>query len=92
MIETEEMLEKYSYLPLFWHGMIPVKKKAAVAIFNKHDGSYTVDCCEELSKKSHIPYKDMQNIRVRVECAAECPGQLDEEAPYLREFATPAES
>ena len=71
------MLEKYSYLPSFWHGMIPVKKKDAVAIVNKHDGSYTVDCCKELFEKSHIPYKDMQNIRVCVECAAECPAQLD---------------
>ena len=37
-IETEAMLEKYSYFPSFWHSMSPVKKKAAVAIVNKHDG------------------------------------------------------
>ena len=54
-IYQEAILEKYSYLPSFWHRMIPVEKKAAVAIVNKHDGSYTVDCCKELFKKSHIP-------------------------------------
>ena len=53
------MLEKYLYLPSFWHGMSPVDKMAAVAIVNKHDGSYTVDFCEELFEKSLIPYKDM---------------------------------
>ena len=34
----------------------------------------------------------MQNIHVCVECAAECPPQLDKEAPDLREVAAPAES
>ena len=72
--------------------MSPVEKKAVVAIVNKHDGSCMVGCCKELFKKSHIPYKDMQNIRVCVECAAECPPQLDKEAPYLIEVAAPAES
>ena len=72
--------------------MSPVEKKAVIAIINKHYGSYTVDCCKELSEKSHIPYKDMQNIRVCVERAAGYPAQLDKEAPDLREGATPAES
>ena len=72
--------------------MIPVEKRAVVATVNKHDGSYTVGCCEELFEKSHIPYKDMQNIHVCVECAVEFPAQPDKEAPYLREVAAPAES
>ena len=85
-IETEAMLDKYSYLPSFWHGMSPVEKRAVVAIVNKH-GSYTVDCCKELYGSCHIPYKDMQNLRVCVECAAECPAQLDRGALEPSEVA-----
>ena len=44
-IETEAMLDNYSYLPLFWHGMSPVEKRAVVAIAN-NNVNYTVDCCK----------------------------------------------
>ena len=63
--------------------MIPVEKKAVFAIVNKHAGNYTVYFCKELFDKSHISYKDMQNISVCVECTSECPAQLDKVDPDL---------
>jgi hypothetical protein len=79
-----EVLDKYTLLlPAFWHGMEPAEKKRAVAIVEKNSG-FTPQCVQELQLSLHIPYKDMQHLRVCIQCAKEDPGQLNMGLPALR--------
>ena len=59
---------------------MPVEKKQVFTAVAKH-GGYTVACVDELRDLSRIALKDVQNARICVECALECPAQLDMLAP-----------
>ena len=66
----------YPLLPSFWHGMSPVEKRKVAAVVEKHNG-YTVECCEELRDSCRVLVRDMQHLRVCLECAKKNPAQLD---------------
>jgi len=73
-------LDTYPLLPSFWQGMTPDDKKKVVAVIKQH-GGYSVDCLKELHSQCHIELKQMQNVRVCVECASKNPEQLDMGVP-----------
>jgi hypothetical protein len=74
--EPEHELDKHALLPSWRHGMMPVEKKQVRATVVRHGGC-TVACVDELRVVSHVALKDVQNAHVCVECALECPAQLD---------------
>jgi hypothetical protein len=75
-----EAVDKYLLLPSFWHGMTPDERKCAIATVVKHEG-YSIECLKELRDVCHILVKDMQHLRVCIECANDHPEQLYRGAP-----------
>jgi hypothetical protein len=73
-------VDTYLLLPSFWHGMKPDERRLYVATVRKYQG-YSIDCLKELRDVCSIPIKDMQHLRVCIECAKEHAKQLDRDAP-----------
>jgi hypothetical protein len=75
--------------------MLLAEKRKAVDIVLKHDkNARGLECCQELSKKLSIPFKDLTVLQPSIFCAIEDPshidrGMKDEDAPSLEEV--PAE-
>jgi hypothetical protein len=61
--------------------MTPHEKKGVVAVAEAHDRQFTVKCVTEMHLACSIPMKDMQNLRLCVECSWENPTKLDMEEP-----------
>ena len=74
--KTDIKSDKYSLLPSLWRNMESEKKKSIYNIV-KTNGGWTVKCLNELKKHHNIPMKDLQNIRICVECADENPDHLE---------------
>ena len=79
--------DKYLMLPSFWQDMDSNKKKSIFEIV-KNNGGWTVQCLNGLRKTHNIPIKDMQNIRVCVECAEGNPDHLEQSG--IEKIATSA--
>jgi hypothetical protein len=58
----------------------PAEKKMGISVIKNH-GSSTVECCRELQDSCHMLHEDMQNLRVCIQSALECPSQLDRCVP-----------
>ena len=59
---------KYDSLPLFWKGMDPAEKKAAVESFDNH-GVWNVPWIREVHHSFNIETKDLKNLRVCINLA-----------------------
>jgi hypothetical protein len=68
-------------LPTWWHAMKPHEKKGVAAVAEAHGRQFTVECFTEMHLACSIPMKDMQNLRLYLECSWENPAQLDTEEP-----------
>ena len=75
--KVQSLLDPYSLLPSWWHGMPPAEKHQAYGIFTTHEKAWTVACVKEARDVLHIPLKDMQHLRVCLELAGTDPAQLD---------------
>jgi hypothetical protein len=73
--------DKYALLPPFWHGFLPSEKHRAIDTIDAHGGVFTVDCLNDLSVKCHVPFKDMQKLRLCYEVAKENPEHLEMTVP-----------
>ena len=84
MFTKEERLPEehkmYALLPSFWHGMTSEEKKVIMKIVSESEHGFDVDCCRKLHHDHHIPYKDLQHVRVCYELAIEYPSHLDKGA------------
>jgi hypothetical protein len=60
--------------------MKPDERRLVVATVQKYQG-YSIDCLKELRDVYSIPIKDMQHLRVCIECAKDHADQLDRDAP-----------
>jgi hypothetical protein len=67
----------YDMLPSFWHSMTPDEKKAVVEVAAQHNNQFTVDCVTQIHHECSMPMKDMQHVRMCLECAWEHPSQLE---------------
>jgi hypothetical protein len=67
----------YAMLPTWWHAMQPHEKKRVEAVVEAHDRQFTVECVTEMHLTCSIPMKDLQNLRLCLECSWENPAQLD---------------
>ena len=79
--KPEVARDEYALLPAFWHGMEPAEKKLAASILKSHANSFTMECLRELHSKVHVPFTDMQHLRVCLELAAEDPSHLERRVP-----------
>lgn len=73
--KPEAARDEYALLPAFWHGMEPAEKKLAASILKSHANSFTMECLRELHSKVHVPFTDMQHLRVCLDLATEDPSQ-----------------
>jgi hypothetical protein len=83
--------DMYLLLPSFWHGMIPEEKKKAKDIFDSHNQHYSTTCILELHEKSHIPYRDMQSLRMCLALARDNLSYLDRGRPTEAEIKMASE-
>ncbi|KAJ1449690.1 hypothetical protein M885DRAFT_590330 [Pelagophyceae sp. CCMP2097] len=72
--------DSYALLPPFWHGMEPSDKRRVVRIIDAH-GDFTVNCVKGLHTWCHVPYNDIQNLRLCYEVAKEYPEHVDMTTP-----------
>ena len=79
--KPEAVRNQYALLPAFWHGMEPAEKKLAASILESHAHSFTMLCLRELNSKVHVPFADMQHLRVCLELAAQDPSHLERGVP-----------
>jgi hypothetical protein len=70
-------------LPTWWHVMTHNEKKGVAAVEEAHGRQFTVECVTEMHLACSIPIKDMQNLRLCLECSWENPAQLDMEEPIV---------
>ena len=80
--KCEKVLDHYTMLPSFWHGMPPEEKKLAVSILETHQGKYSTACVREMHTKLHVPLADMQNLRVCLELALDDVSHLERGVPH----------
>jgi hypothetical protein len=59
--------------------MTPNENKGVAAVSEAHDRQFTVECVTEIHLACSIPMKDMQNLRLCLDCLWENPAQLDME-------------
>lgn len=74
--KPDDETDVYAALPSFWRGMTVQEKKAAMATFDKF-GAWTVECVTALKDDAHVPYADMQALRVGIEMAKAYPGHME---------------
>jgi hypothetical protein len=67
----------YAMLPTWFHAMKPHEKKGVAAVAEAHGRQFTVECVTEMHLACSLPMKDMQNLRLCLECSSENPAQLD---------------
>jgi hypothetical protein len=56
------------------------ERRLVVATVPKYQG-YSIDCLKKLQDVCSIPIKDMQHLRVCIECAKDHAEQLDRDVP-----------
>ena len=66
----------YPLLPSLWHSMLPSEKRSVMSIVERN-GGYNPECVRELYYEAHVPYADMQKLRLCVSAALESPHHLD---------------
>ena len=57
--------------------MTPQDKRLVMAIVEEHGGKYTPACLTKLYTDAHVPYPEMQKLRLCVDAAKENPSHLD---------------
>ena len=72
----------YPLLPSLWHAMLPTEKRRVMAIVERN-GGYTTNCLHELYSEAHVPYAEMQKLRLCVSLAKENPHHLDLGVPEV---------
>jgi hypothetical protein len=75
---NSEAYHVYAMLPTWWHAMTPHEKKGVAEVAEAHDRQFTV---AEMHLACSIPMKDLQKLRLCLECLWENPAQLDMEKP-----------
>jgi hypothetical protein len=68
--------------------MTPHEKKGVTAVAEAHVRQFTVECVTDMHLACSIPMKDMQNLRLCLECSWENPAQLDMEEPIALDNQT----
>ena len=63
--------------------MTPDEKKSAMQVMERHDSAYTVACLKELHNTCHVPFAEMQNLRVCLELARKDPTHLERGVPHM---------
>jgi hypothetical protein len=71
----------YNMLPSFWNSMTPEEKKVVVEVAAQHNNQFTVGCVKQIHHECIMSMKDMQHVRLCLECAWEHPSHLDMEQP-----------
>ena len=70
-------MNKYPLSPSWRQELKSEDEKSIVSIINKHSG-WTVNCFHDLKKYHKLMMKDMQNVRICVECCKEDPSFLEQ--------------
>ena len=71
-------LELFSLLPSFWWGVNSENRQNTLDISRKYgDRSFSLECTDEMHRTLHIPYADMDNLRVCVYIAEEHPETIN---------------
>jgi hypothetical protein len=78
---NSEAYQIYAMLTTWWHAMTPHGKKGVTAVAHANDRQFTVECATEMHLACYIPMKDLQNLRLCLECSWENPAHLDMEEP-----------
>jgi hypothetical protein len=78
---NSEAYHIYAMLPTWRHAMTSHEKKGVAAVAEAHGRQFIVECVTEMHLACSIPMKDMQNLRLCLECSWENPAQLDMEEP-----------
>jgi ribosomal protein L12E/L44/L45/RPP1/RPP2 len=76
--------DTYPLLSPLWHSMEPSEKRLIMAIVDRHGGIYSVKCLHDLFFEGHVPYKEIQKLRLCVDAAKENPHHLDMGMPSIR--------
>ena len=66
----------YPLLPSLWHAMEPKEKRLVMTIVERN-GGYTPKCLNELYFEAHVPFQEMQKLRLCVSLALENPHHLE---------------
>jgi hypothetical protein len=74
---NSEAYHIYAMLPTWWYVMTPHENKGLAAVAEAYDRQFTVECFTEMHLACSIPMKDLQNLRLCLECSWENPAQLD---------------
>ena len=75
--KCEEPIDLYRLLPAFWHGTSPAEKRAVVAVVDRFEIAWSVDCLVALRDECHIAIADMQKLRLCYDLAKEQPATLN---------------
>ena len=71
--KVEGPINKLWLLPDFWHGMLPVERKAVVSIIDAHGAQYTDTCVWQLNTVCNVPFSDMPKLRSCYDISKESP-------------------
>lgn len=77
----ETILDPYTLLPSWWHGMLPAEKERSMALWTSCEHDFSVLFVKKAHAELNIPLSEMQNLRICLELAREHPEHLSKGIP-----------